>query len=88
MTEFLVESYVARTGAEAEVARAAARMRATASDGDGVRYLRSIFVPEDETCFYVFASASLEAVAELAARAGLVGCRIVEAVSPDQKEMR
>jgi hypothetical protein len=82
MAEFLVESYVSRAGAEAEVARAAARMRATASDGGAVRYLRSIFVPEDETCFYVFESPSSRAVEDLCRRAALTFDRVTEVVEP------
>ncbi len=56
MAEFVVEHYVARSGADrfrrdAEGARRAAEQ--LTSEGTPVTYLRSIFVPEDETC-YVF----------------------------------
>ena len=49
--------------------------------GTPVRYVRSIFVPEDETCFYVFESSSREAVVAAIERAALPFARITEAVS-------
>ena len=47
-----------------------------------MRYLRSIYVPEDETCFHLFESPSIEGVEEVGRRAGLVFNRITEAVEP------
>ena len=48
-------------------------------DGIQVRFLRSIFVPEDETCFHLFDAVSEDVVAEVARRAELRYERIVEA---------
>jgi hypothetical protein len=50
-------------------------------EGDRVQLLRSVFVPEDETCFFLFEAESREAVAEAARRCGLRFERLVEAVS-------
>jgi hypothetical protein len=49
-------------------------------EGTRVRLVRSILVPEDETCFYLFRAQSGDAVRAAAARAGLRFERVVEAV--------
>ncbi len=89
MAEFLVELYVSRADAVA-VERDAARTRLAAEqltqEGMPVRYLRSIFVPEDETCFFLCEAASVEAVRETARRAALSFERIAEAVAPSSTE--
>jgi hypothetical protein len=54
-----------------------ARCRAAADGLDGVRYLRSILVPEDEMCFHLFEGPSEEAVREVGALAGLAPLRVV-----------
>lgn len=83
MAEFLVEAYVpGGRPADAELARTNAEAQAAATRGSAaVRYVRAIFVPRDEICFYIFEGPSRAAVAAVVARAGLVDCRIVEAVS-------
>jgi hypothetical protein len=55
-------------------------------EGTDVRFLRSIFVPEDETCFYLFEATSADTVREAAARAGLAFGRVAEAVAVAQGE--
>jgi hypothetical protein len=81
MTSFLVETYTPAminiVEVEARARRAAAQL---AEAGTEVRYLRAIFVPEDETCFHLFEAASLDAVRAASERAGLSAQRIVEAV--------
>lgn len=84
MSEFLVEVYISRAtgpsvpqGSE-EVAAAAERLT---GEGTQVRLVRSILVPEDETCFYLFQAQTSEAVREVAERAGLRFERVVEAVA-------
>jgi hypothetical protein len=81
MQSYIVETYVPRLG-EAECRATAARARQATEelsrDGSSVRYVRSLFVAEDETCFHVFESSSAEAVAEASRRAGLDDARIVE----------
>jgi hypothetical protein len=46
-----------------------------------VRFERSIHVPEDEICFFVFDATSSRYAALVAQRAGLDPLRVVEAVS-------
>lgn len=81
MNEYLVEVYVPRNGA-AGVDEAAARARATAAqlscEGMAVRYVRAVFVPEDETCFHVFNAVSQEAVRAATERAKFPAHRIVQ----------
>ena len=82
MPEFLVEQYVSRAdtagaGLNSERARLAAAD--VNSEGVPVRYLRSILVPEDETCFYLYEAGTAEAVREAAQRAGLQFDRIIAA---------
>jgi hypothetical protein len=74
MPEYLLELYVARADAVV-VEQGAARVRRAAEqysrEGTPVRYLRSIFVPDDETCFLIFEAPSVEVVREVARRAAL-----------------
>jgi hypothetical protein len=83
MAEYLVELYVAREDSAA-VENGARRARAAADElteeGAPVRYLRAIFVPEDETCFFLYEALSAEAVRAAARRAGLVSGRVTEAL--------
>ena len=91
MGGFLVELYVARSDG-AGVERSAERARLAAEElsrgGTRVRYLRSIFVPEDETAFFLYEAASAEAVYEAAHRASLDFERITEAVADSSGELR
>jgi hypothetical protein len=81
MREFVVELYIARTDAAA-MRRAARRARVAAQEltvlGTPVRFMRSIFVPEDETCFLLYEAASSDAVRVAAARAHLPSDRVAE----------
>jgi hypothetical protein len=82
MTEFLVELYVSKTDCacvEAEwerLNRAAAELTA---EGRPVRLVRSIFVPEDETCFVLVEATAAETAREIARRAAVAFERVVEA---------
>jgi hypothetical protein len=74
MAEFLVELYVsgaAADGADPETRRARCAAEALTAEGRPVRLLRSIFVPEDETCFLLVEADSPEAVHEAATRAAV-----------------
>jgi hypothetical protein len=89
MAQFLVELYVSRAdGAAAE--RGTQRVRVAAEqltrEGTPVRYVRSIFVPDDETWFVLCEADSEEAVREAAGRADLRFERIAEAVAPETLE--
>ncbi len=86
MAEFLLELYISRTD-DLAVVRGAVEARVAAvealtREGTPIRYVRSIFVPEDETCFYLYEAASVDAVREAAHRAGLAFERIAETVNP------
>ena len=59
--------------------RARVAADAMTNEGQAVRYLRSVVVRADETCFHFFDAASQDVVAELARRAELPYERIVEA---------
>jgi hypothetical protein len=79
---YLLEVYMPGSS-EADLAQLGERLREVAhaifQDGLRVRYLRSTYVPEDETCFhYVEASTSSE-VELFAHRAGFSYDRILEA---------
>jgi hypothetical protein len=50
------------------------------------RFDRSIHLPEDEICFYVFDAPSAREAALAAQRAGLDPLRVVEAVSSGNEE--
>jgi hypothetical protein len=81
MHEFVAELYFSRADvAAARSAGAAARRAAEtlASEGTAIELVRSIFVPEDETCLFIYEAASLEGVRTGAERAGLVFDRIAQ----------
>ena len=79
MAEYLLELYVSRSDAAAvrrESERARRAAHELAGEGTPVHYLRSIFVPEDETCFLLYQAESIDAVRLAAGRAGLRNARI------------
>ena len=47
-------------------------------EGEHVRFLRSVFVPEDDSCFFLYEGASAESVKAAATRAEL-GIRRIDA---------
>ena len=83
MPSYLLELYVQR-GSDVRIEKAAddARRAAEALSTDGVpiRYVRTTYLDEDETCFHLFDAESADEVAAAARRAGLVGGRITPAV--------
>ncbi len=88
MPEFVLEVYVARTDVEAVeegTRRARAGADSLSSEGSVVRFVRSLFVPVDETCFYVYEADAAGTVHEAARRAGLPVERVVEARSAGEK---
>ena len=62
-------------GGWAELRQATARARKVAEEmhgaGEPVRFLRSIFVPEDDACFFLYEGPTAEAVRDAASRAEL-----------------
>jgi len=74
MAEFLVELYVSGAdadGAGRETRRARCAAAAMTAEGRPVRFVRSIFVPEEETCFLLVEADSAEVVHEAALRASV-----------------
>jgi hypothetical protein len=86
---YLVETYLARgrAGERAARERRAASAAAELTKGTSrVRFERSIYVPEDEICFFVFDAPSGRDAVLAAARAELDSIRVVEVVS-SRKEL-
>jgi hypothetical protein len=82
MPRYLVELYVPwPDGYDSRRAAAKARSAAKAltREGTPVRYVRSIFIPEDETYFHLYDAPSVAAVREASERAGMSPNRIVAA---------
>ena len=84
MPSYLVESYLAR-GVAGERTTRERRARSVAEEltreGTRVRFDRSIHVPEDEICFFVFDAPSSCEAALAAQRARLEPLRVVEAIT-------
>jgi hypothetical protein len=81
---YLVETYLTRGQAGERAARERRARSAAAELTRGttrVRFDRSIHVPDDEICFYVFDAPSAGDAALAAERAGLDPIRVVEAIS-------
>jgi hypothetical protein len=81
---YLVETYLARRN----VSERAARDRDARSAAEQLtrhrtpaRFDHSIYVPEDEICFFVFETPTAHIAESLARRAGLEPLRVVEADS-------
>jgi hypothetical protein len=89
--EFLVELYLSRTDVDG-VERGARRARLAAEQlsraGTPVRYLRSMFVPGDETWLLLYEAASAEAVRTAARRAALPFDRVAEVVAEPIEKAR
>lgn len=86
MPTFLVEAYAADRGD----AFADARERAlrAAELGIDVRYVRTTFLPEDETLLHVFEAPSAEALERAGRLAALAFDRIVEAVEHTDGDLK
>jgi Protein of unknown function (DUF4242) len=80
VSEFIVEVYVARTGA---IGTAGLRAAAEAHQPP-VRYLRAILVPEDETCYLLFDAESMEDVRAVVTRAAVPFERISTAIESEE----
>ena len=89
MPSYLVETYLARGRAGERTARERRARSAAEELTDGrtrVRFDRSIYVPEDEICFFVFDAPSGRDAALVAEHAELDSIRVVEVVS-SRKEL-
>jgi hypothetical protein len=86
---YLVETYLARGHAGERAAREW-RARSAANEltqgSTRIHFERSIHVPEDEICFFIFDAPSGRDAALAAQRAELDPIRVVEAVSSTKEE--
>jgi hypothetical protein len=84
---YLIETYLPRSRV-AELEVRAADLRAAVLElrqaGARIRYVRSTFLPEDETCFHIVEGSSLRVVHAAIAHAKLAADRITEAVDEPQ----
>jgi hypothetical protein len=89
MQNYCLELYLPRASAARIVEAAAhARRAAGASASRGlVRYLRTTYLADDETCLHFFEAASVEHVADAARRAGLTTERITRSVDPQDDDL-
>jgi hypothetical protein len=76
MPSYVVESYAAGSLVEDQRERA----QLAAELGAGIRYVRTTFLPSDETLLHLFEASSSEALRDAARDAALPYERIVEAV--------
>ena len=84
MPSYLVETYLARGNAgerDARDRRAISAAQELAGGGVSVAFERSLYVPEDEVCFFIFVASSARDAAFAAQRAALDPIRVVETVS-------
>jgi hypothetical protein len=84
MREFVGEQYLSGSDTAAvkrgtDAARHAAEQ--LGCEGVAVEFVRSIFVPEDETCLYIYQADSIETVQLAIARADLRLEHVAEAIS-------
>ena len=89
MPSYLVETFLARGAAgerEARERRARSAAEELTQEGTRVRFERSIHVPEDEICFFIFDAPSSREAALVAEQAGLDPLRVVEAVSSGKEQ--
>jgi hypothetical protein len=87
---YLVETYLARSRSRDRAAnerRARSAANELTNGRTRVSFDRSIYVPEDEICFFVFDAPSGPDAALAAQRAGLDPIRVVEALSSRKEEL-
>ena len=80
---YLVEVYVPRSRADEARAtgiRAREAAEELASENASIRYVRTTFLPDDETCLHLFEASSAEVVEEATSRAELGRVRVVSAI--------
>jgi hypothetical protein len=81
--KYVVEVYLPRSRAhEARAAgvRAQAAAEALAYESLPICYVRTTYLPDDETCFHVFEAGSADSVEEVIRRAALGRVRVIPAV--------
>lgn len=91
MATYIVEVYLSPHAAgepDATIDRISLAANELTGRGTAVRYLRSIFIPDDETCFILVESESEAGVTVAARLAGLDPARIAEARAEDGASQR
>jgi hypothetical protein len=83
VAQFLAEAY-RPTGNRSSLAADTARLHAAAGRLERVELLSTLYVPEDEVCFFLFESDSVELVAEASRIARLGFDRVQPVVAIDQ----
>jgi len=91
MARYLAELYLSHAGSSG-LRDAASRARAAAEElnreGTPIRYLRALFLGEDETCFHLYEAGSPESVLEASRRAAIPVERVVEAIDIELGELK
>jgi len=86
---YLVETFLARGAAgerQARERRARSAAEEMTREGTRVGFERSIYVPEDEICFFTFEAPSGCEAAFVAQRAWLEPFRVIEAIPSGKEE--
>ena len=89
MSTFLVEVYAPGVEQQAFVdlvERMRSAVTSLADEGIGVRYVRGILVPAEETCFHLLVASSADAVAEAGRRADLDYERVVAVIESGEED--
>jgi uncharacterized protein YchJ len=87
VASFIIECYLAKRPSAVE--GALARARHAAEVADGISYLRTTYIPGDETCLHLFEAPSSGVLSEAVRLAALGDVRIVEAIertAPSREE--
>jgi hypothetical protein len=78
---YLVEAYVSKSdssGPAGIAVRVVLASKEMQREGTFVRYVRSIFIPQDETCFHIFEAGSEQDARNAASRVGIQPERVLE----------
>ena len=91
LPNYLIEVYLPRSRAD-DACVDGSRVRAAADElsreGVPVQYVRTMFVPDDETCFHLIDAPTLTAAEEVSRRAALGHARIATAVESSRPARR
>ena len=89
VTSFMVEAFTPTAATVAAFHRSLHETAAAlAAEGVAVRYVRSILVPDDDTCFFVVQATNESAVREMLRRAGVQGARVTRTIETAASEER